>query len=315
MAPAPSLKDYLAEHTTPEIGGAILCLSDAACNMAAQLATLDNDMALEARAATAVKDCLNHSRSRYLATPNGGIAEIGTDGSLAIAVDPLVAPTASSDTVPGTLFSIYPAAPGAAEASFLRPGTDQVAAGYFLYGPRTRLALTLGLGTAIFIHDRGKGGFYLDAPVIRIPSGAAIFAANTAEYRHWEPPVQRFIDNCLTGADGPSEQDFDMRWTGSIVAEAQRILSHGGIYLAPHGTRAPHSLVFHGHPVAMLIEQAGGQATDGQTRLLDSVARALDSTSPLVFGAPGKVARVAAFHDLPDSEASPLFGRRGLFRF
>jgi fructose-1,6-bisphosphatase I len=311
MAPAPSLKDYLAAHTTPEIGRAILGLSGAACETATQLAMLDDVAALEGDAAAAVKECLIRSGVRSLAMPNDGVTGIDADGGLAVAVDPLTATTVGS----GTLFSIYPAAPGAAEASFLRPGTDQVAAGCILYGPRTRLALTLGRGTAGFVHDRSKGGFCLATPNIRIPSGAAIFATNTAEYRYWEAPVQRFIDDCLAGADGPGEQDFDMRWTGSLAAETQRILSHGGIYLAPHGTRSPHPLICHGHPVAMLIEQAGGQATDGQTRLLDSVARALDSNSPLVFGSPGKVARVAAYHDLPDSEASPLFGKRGLFRF
>ena len=315
MAPAPSLKDYLAEHTTPEIGGAILGLSRAACDTAAQLAILDDGAPLEAGAAAAVESRLTRSRVRFLAMPDGGISEIGADGNLAIAVDPLAAPTASSGAVPGALFSLYPVAPGKAEASFLRPGTDQAAAGCFLYGPRARLVLTLGQGTAGFVHDRSKGGFHLDNPALRIPAGTAEFAANAAEYRHWEAPVQRFIDTCFSGAEGPSAQDFDMRWTGSLAADAQRILMRGGIYLAPRGTRAPHPLVYHCHPIAMLIEQAGGQATDGQTRLLEIVAKALDSTSPLVFGSPGKVARVAAFHDLPDSEASPLFGQRGLFRF
>jgi fructose-1,6-bisphosphatase I len=151
-------------------------------------------------------------------------------------------------------------------------------------------------------------------PVLAIPAGTPEFSTNVAEYRHWERPVQRFVDDCLAGADGPHAQNFDMRWTGSLAAEAQRILVRGGVYLAPHGAPAPLRLIHHCHPVAMLIEQAGGQATDGQARLLEKAAAALDTTSPLVFGSPDKVARVAAYHDLPDSEASPLFGRRGLFR-
>ena len=126
--------------------------------------------------------------------------------------------------------------------------------------------------------------------------------------------MQRFVDDCLSGADGPRERNFDMRWTGSLAAEAQRILTRGGVYLAPRGARATLRLIHHCRPVAMLIEQAGSQASDGQTRLLDQAAAALDSPSPLVFGSPEKVARVAAYHDLPDSDASPLFGQRGLFR-
>ena len=100
----------------------------------------------------------------------------------------------------------------------------------------------------------------------------------------------------------------------ALAAEVQRILMRGGVYLAPQGTLAPHGLAHQCHPVAMLIEQAGGRATDGRARLLDTTARSLDAASPLVFGLSEKVDRVAAYHDMPDSEASPLFGRRGLFR-
>lgn len=305
MAPAPTLKDYLAEHTTPEIGAVILGLSLNALNSAAHLAFFDDPLALD----------FVTGGMRFLSTPDGGITEIDADGGLAVALEPLSPPEPGADPIPGTLFSAYPAATGVPQASFLRPGTDQVAAGCILYGARTQLALTVGQGTHLFRRDSEKGGFRLHRASLAIPAGTAEFAANAAEYRHWEPPVQRFIDDCLSGAEGPGGQDFDMRWTGSLAAEALRILMRGGIYLSPRGTSTPHPLVHHCHPVAMLIEQAGGRATDGQTRLLDSVAKALDTTSPLIFGSPGKVARVAAFHDLPDSEASPLFGQRGLFRF
>jgi fructose-1,6-bisphosphatase I len=290
MAPAPTLKDYLAEHTTPDIGAAILSLSLNALNTATHLTSFDDPSALEPVT----------GGMRFLSTPVGRITEIDADGGLAVALDPLLPPEPGADTIPGTLFSIYPVAPGVPQASFLRPGSDQVAAGCILYGARTQLALTVGQGTHLFRRDIDGDGFRLQL--------------NAAEYRHWEPPVQRFIDDCLPGAEGPGAQDFDMRWTGSLAAEAQRIMTRGGIYLAPRGTSTPHPLVHHCRPVAMLIEQAGGQATDGRTRLLDIPAAALDITSPLVFGSPGKVARVAAFHDLPDSEASPLFGQRGLFR-
>ena len=252
---------------------------------------------------------------RFLASrPQGGVSELNPNGTLAAAIDPLDATTIETNTLPGTLFSLYPAASGAAGASFLRPGADQVAAGCFLYGPRTTLALTTGQGTALFLLDRETAAFRCPTPEIRIPAGTAEFAANAAEYRHWERPVQRFIDDCLSGADGPARAEFGHALlTGSLAAEAQRILRRGGIYLAPLGALTPLRLIHHCHPVAMLTEQAGGQATDGLTRLLDHAARALDTPSPLVFGAPGMVARVAAYHDLPDSEASPLFGQRGLF--
>jgi fructose-1,6-bisphosphatase I len=304
MAPAPTLKDFLTEHTTPEIGAVILGLSKTGPDTAAQLALSDGPSELDSAA----------GGMRFLSTPVGGITKIDADGGLAVTLEPLSPPEPGADTIPGMLFSIYPVAPGVPQASYLRPGTDQVAAGCILCGARMQLALTVGQGTHLFRRDINAGGFRLHMPDLTIPAGTAEFATNAAEYRHWEPPVQRFIDNCLAGTDGPGEQDFDMRWTGSLAAEVQRILMRGGIYLAPRGTSAPHPLVHHCHPVAMLIEQAGGQATDGQTRLLETVAGAMDTTSPLVFGSPGKVARVANLHDLPDSEGSPLFGQRGLFR-
>jgi len=319
MAPAPTLTDYLAGRTTPETGAVILGLSAAAAEIATRLAGFAGGPALEAEANAGLKARLAPLGVRFLASrPQGGVLELALSGSLAVAIDPLDAAAIETDTPPGTLFSLYPAASGAAEASFLRPGTDQIAAGCVLYGPRTTLALTTGQGTALFILDRETGAlpgvFRCHTPELRIPSDTAEFAANAGEYHHWEPPVRRFFDDCLSGADGPHEQNFDMRWTGSLVAEAQRILLRGGIYLAPLGALTPLRLIHHCHPVAMLTEQAGGQATDGLTRLLDQAAAALDTSSPLVFGSPGKVARVAAYHDLPDSEASPLFGRRGLFR-
>ncbi len=319
MAPAPTLTDYLAGRTTPETGAVILGLSAAAAETAARLAGFASGPALEAEADAAFAARLAPLGVRFLASrPQGGVSELDPGATLAVAIDPLDATAIEANSPPGTLFSLYPAHPGAAEASFLRPGTDQTAAGCILYGPRTTLALTTGQGTALFVLDRETaavpGVFRCHTPELRIPSDTAEFAANAGEYHHWEPPVRRFFDDCLSGADGPHEQNFDMRWTGSLVAEAQRILLRGGIYLAPLGALTPLRLIHHCHPVAMLTEQAGGQATDGLTRLLDQAAAALDTSSPLVFGSPGKVARVAAYHDLPDSEASPLFGRRGLFR-
>ena len=314
MTPAPALKDYLAEHTTPEIGAVILGLYMNGPNTAAHLTYFEGPAALDSVTAETFESILATCGVRFLSTPEGGITEIDADGGFAVALEPLSPPEPRAGAIPGTLFSIYPVAPGVPQASFLRPGTDQAVAGCILYCARTQLALTVGQGTHLFRCDYKAGGIRLHMPGLAIPAGTAEFSANAAEYRHWERPIQRFIDDCLSGDEGPREQNFDMRWTGSLAAEVLRILLCGGIYLAPLGTLSPLRLIHHCHPVAMLIEQAGGQATDGQTRLLDQAAAAPDTTSPLVFGSPGKVARVAAYHDLPDSEASPLFGQRGLFR-
>lgn len=288
MSSAPTLSDYLAENAAPEIGAAVedLCRT-----------MMEPEISL---AATGL---------RYVAAPECGVAGIDGGGRLAAAIA-FPAPGAEDR---GALFALYPAAPGTPEASFLRPGTEQVAAGCCVPGVQTRLLLTVGQGTALFVRDPGTGDFRLDTPRLRIPDRAE-FAADVAQYRHWDRPVQRFVDDCLAGADGPFGHDFTMRWTGSLAAEALHVVTGGGVFLAPHGSPALPDLLHHCLPLAFLAEQAGGQATDGTTRLLDHAATILDATSPLIFGAPADVARIAAYHDLPDSDAAPLFGRRGLFR-
>ena len=307
----PELTDHLNERTTPETGAVIRALSAAAIQVAARLA---NPMVPDAGAVFAAH--IAHAGVRYLSSPqDAAITEVEPNGGFSIAIDPLgPAAAIETNTPTGTIFSIYPATPGSPQANFLRPGTDQIAAGCILYGPRTALALTTGQGTVMFVLDRETETFRRHIADLQIPAGATEFCANAADYRLWEPAVQRFIDDCTSGAEGPREQNFDMRWTGSLAAEVHRILVRGGVYLAPRGTLAPHPLVHHCHPIAMLIEQAGGRATDGRARLLDTTARSLDAASPLVFGLSGKVDRVAAYHEMPDSDVSPLFSRRGLFR-
>jgi fructose-1,6-bisphosphatase I len=312
---APNLAEYLTSHAPCAVGAAVLGLSVAAAEIAARLSGHACGPALETEASNAFAARLATTGVRFLAShPQHDIAEIDTTGSLAIALCPLDGADIEANAASGTLFSIYPAAPGGAAASFLRPGTDQLAAGYVLYGPRTILALSTGQGMAMFSLAHDNGTYQCLSSDFRLSSGTIEFAANAADYRDWDPPVQRFVDDCLFSIEDRTVEELQMRWTGSLAADTQRILTHGGIYLAPRGTRAALRLIYHCHPIAMLIEQAGGQATNGQDRILDQSADALDISSPLVFGAPSAVARLAAYHDLPDAEASPLFSRRGLFR-
>jgi fructose-1,6-bisphosphatase I len=306
-----TLTDYLTERTAPETGAVTLGLCAAAAGIATGLAGYGKLSMFQAFAAFATAPEVRLVSS----LPEGTLSSVSEKGGLAVAIDPLGPPAAiETNTPPGTLFSIYPANYAAPDANFLRPGTDQTIAGCVLYGPRTTLALTTGDGTALFVLDREAATFRLHTEFLRIPDGTAEFAVNAADYRLWEPPVQRFIDDCMSGVEGPRGQNFDMRWTGSLAAEVHRILIRGGVYLAPEGGHAPHPLVHQCHPVAMLIEQAGGRATDGRTRLLDTTAPAINAVSALIFGVSEKVDRVAAYHDMPDSDVSPLFGRRGLFR-
>jgi len=243
------------------------------------------------------------------------------DAPLALAVDPLDAASGLDANVStGTIFSIYPKGADPL-ASFLRPGREQYAAGFAMYGPRTLLVVTLGRGTAVFTLDPDTDAFVLTEPALRTPEEASAFAINAANYRHWEPPVRAYIDDCIEGAEGPRSKDFKMRWVASLVAETCRILIQGGIFLYPRDNRPGHEngtlrRVFDAVPIAFIAEQCGGAATNGSDRILDTVPDSLHARAALVFGSRNKVERVQRYHADPDfvSDQAPLFGVRGLFR-
>lgn len=246
---------------------------------------------------------------------------LDTAGDLALAIDPLSgAEHADSNMVLGTIFGIF-AAGEDASASFLRAGRDLLAAGYVIYGPRCCLLVSFGGPVQSWQFAPDSNRFDLIETRTELSEGSFAFAIDAANYRHWPRPIRAYIDDCLAGSDGPRERNFNMRWTASLVAEAHRILSQGGIFLDPGDTRqgrahdgnGPRRL-FHAAPIAFLIEHAGGRASDGALSILDAPITDFDETTPLVFGTRAKVDRVAAYHDLPEAEVSALFGNRGLFR-
>ncbi|KAA0081900.1 class 1 fructose-bisphosphatase [Mycolicibacterium sp. P9-64] len=224
----------------------------------------------------------------------------------------------------GSIFSILRTSQPGTDPSpddFLQPGTEQVCAGYALYGPSTMLVLTVGTGVHAFTLDPGLGEFMLTRASIRIPSVAKEFAINASNRRFWEPAVQRYIDECLAGRTGPREKDFNMRWVASLVAETHRILTRGGVFLYPRDSKDPAKpgrlrLLYEANPMAMLIEQAGGAASTGRGRMLDVVPEHLHQRVPFIFGVKEEVERIESYHleknDCPGD--SPLYGTRGLFR-
>jgi fructose-1,6-bisphosphatase I len=246
--------------------------------------------------------------------------------SLIVAVDPMDG-SANIDTNAsvGTIFSILPSAPERANGTdsprFLQPGVNQLAAGMFIYGPQTLFALTLGKGTDIFTYDWEHRVFGLSNPGVAIPPRTREYAINASNHRHWDEPIRTYVDDCLTGVDGPRREDFNMRWIGSPVAEIYRILTRGGIYLYP-GDKRPgfqHGrmrLLYEANPIALLIEHAGGSASSGTERILNLIPESLHQRVPLVVGSRHEVDYVVRLHHAPhaDGERSPLFSRRGLFR-
>jgi fructose-1,6-bisphosphatase I len=222
----------------------------------------------------------------------------------------------------GTIFSLLPAPHGSSStepAVFLRPGREQVAAGYVIYGPQTVLAVTLGAGTDLFTLDPACGKFVRTQADVRVPPQRE-FAINASNYRHWDQPVQTWFNDCLAGADGPRGENFNMRWIASMVAEAHRILVRGGVYIYPGDARQGYRngrlrLIYEANPIAFLMEQAGGRGSTGRERILDRVPRLLHDRVPFVFGASDEVKWIERYHlgNAPKGETSPLFGQRGLF--
>jgi len=216
-----------------------------------------------------------------------------------------------------------PAQPGPREAlgSFSEPGTAQLAAGFAVFGPQTALVLTLGNGVQVFTLDRRDGTFWLVRERLLIPGETREYAINASNYRHWEQPVRTYIDDCINGSSGIRGKDFNMRWMGSLVAEAYRVLARGGIFLYPSDSRPGYEngrlrLIYEAHPMAFLVEQAGGKASTGRERILDIAPTSLHQRVPLIFGSAGKVDRLVGLHTSPDPgvDTAPLFARRGLFR-
>jgi fructose-1,6-bisphosphatase I/sedoheptulose-1,7-bisphosphatase len=207
------------------------------------------------------------------------------------------------------------------EQDFLQPGTEQVAAGYAIYGPATMLVLSVGNGVHGFTLDPNLGEFMLTHPALAIPAAASEFAINASNSRFWEVPVKRYVDECLAGRTGPRGKDFNMRWIASLVAEAHRILMRGGVFLYPCDHKSPElrgrlRLLYEANPIGFIVEQAGGRASTGRQPVLNVQPSALHQRVGLVFGSREEVDRIEGYHHDPQPAdlPSPLFYEHGLFR-
>jgi fructose-1,6-bisphosphatase I/sedoheptulose-1,7-bisphosphatase/fructose-1,6-bisphosphatase I len=226
----------------------------------------------------------------------------------------------------GSIFAVLRAPPGVDRPQardFLQPGTQQVCAGYAIYGPTTMLVLTVGRGTHGFTLDRGFGEFILTHPGMRIPEDTREFAINTSNERFWEPPVRRYVAECVAGRSGPRNADFNMRWIASLVAEVHRILVRGGLFMYPKDAKDPAKpgrlrLLYEANPMAMIVEQAGGAASTGRGRLLEVQPTELHERVPVILGSKNEVARIERYHQehaagFDQPYTSPLFRERSLF--
>ncbi|WP_338845607.1 class 1 fructose-bisphosphatase [Massilia sp. W12] len=204
----------------------------------------------------------------------------------------------------GTIFSVLKAPEGMkepSEAAFLQPGRQQVAAGYAIYGPQTVFVLTTGHGVNCFTLDRELGAWVLTHRNMRIPESTKEYAINASNARHWHAPVQRYVNEMLAGKTGPRGKDFNTRWIASMVADVHRIMSRGGIFMYPadmRDTSMPGKLrlMYEANPMAFIVEQAGGAATDGRQRIMDIQPHKLHQRVPVFLGSKEEVELVTSYH-------------------
>ncbi|WP_341917520.1 class 1 fructose-bisphosphatase [Hydrocarboniphaga effusa] len=204
----------------------------------------------------------------------------------------------------GTIFSVLRKPEGGSASSeddFLQPGTQQVAAGYCVYGPSTTLVLTIGNGVHQFTLDRELGSFVLTQRDMKIPADTKEFSINMSNERFWEAPVKRYIDECVAGKDGPRGKDFNMRWVASMVADVHRIITRGGVFMYPLDSKTKDKggklrLMYEANPMSFIIEQAGGAATTGRERILDITPSKLHQRVPVIMGSKNEVDLVTSYH-------------------
>jgi len=201
----------------------------------------------------------------------------------------------------GTIFSIYrrisePGSPVKLE-DFLQPGNAQVAAGYVVYGSSTMIVFTTGHGVNGFTLDPSIGTYCLSHPNMKIPSKGNIYSINEGNYVHFPEGVKKYIKFCQT-LDLKSNRPYTSRYIGSLVCDLHRNILKGGIYIYPTGTMSPNGklrLLYECNPLALIIEQAGGRATNGEIRILDIKPSELHQRVPYFAGSTEMVLEAESF--------------------
>lgn len=220
-------------------------------------------------------------------------------GRYALFFDPLDGSSnVEANALLGSIFSIYrldeqASAPG---QGLLRPGTEQIAAGYILYGPSTVFVYSCGKGVHQFTLDRAIGEFLLSRPRLRVPPSGTVYSVNDGNYPKWSPGVQRFLEHLRDPKEAGKQ--YASRYSGCLVADVHRLLSSGGIYFYPAERKKPEGklrLMYEAAPLAWLLEQAGGMASTGGQRILEVQPSNFHQRTPLFIGSKEEVAWAEEF--------------------
>ena len=263
-----------------------------------KLDVLANDLLLEALANNA--HCAGvASEELDDATP------ANADGSLLVLFDPLDGSSnIDINMAVGTIFSILPyqrQGQISANSDFLQAGNQQLAAGYLLYGTSTVLALTIADNVVMFSLDPDSNDYVLIEEDVQIDADTSEYAINASNYRYWQAPMQQYIDELIAGKTGVRGRDFNTRWVAAMVGDVHRILCRGGLFTYPFDTKDANKagklrLMYEANPMSLLIERAGGAATDAVNRILDIEPTDIHQRVPVVLGSKNEVAYVKNLH-------------------
>lgn len=263
-----------------------------------KLDVLANDLLLEALANNA--HCAGvASEELDDATP------ANADGSLLVLFDPLDGSSnIDINMAVGTIFSILPyqrRGQISANSDFLQAGNQQLAAGYLLYGTSTVLALTIADNVVMFSLDPDSNDYVLIEEDVQIDADTSEYAINASNYRYWQSPMQQYIDELIAGKTGVRGRDFNTRWVAAMVGDVHRILCRGGLFTYPFDTKDANKagklrLMYEANPMSLLVERAGGAATDAVQRILDIEPTDIHQRVPVVLGSKNEVDYVKNLH-------------------
>ena len=227
------------------------------------------------------------------------------DGSLLVLFDPLDGSSnIDINMAVGTIFSILPyqrQGQTSENSDFLQAGNQQLAAGYLLYGTSTVLALTITDNVVMFSLDPDTNDYVLIEENVTIDADTSEYAINASNYRYWRAPMQQYIDELIAGKTGVRGRDFNTRWVAAMVGDVHRILCRGGVFTYPFDTKDANKagklrLMYEANPMSLLIERAGGAATDAVSRILDIAPTDIHQRVPVVLGSKNEVEYVKNLH-------------------
>ena len=227
------------------------------------------------------------------------------DGSLLVLFDPLDGSSnIDINMAVGTIFSVLPygrQGQTSENSDYLQAGNKQLAAGYLLYGTSTVLALTIADKVMMFSLDPETSDYVLIEDNVQIDADTSEYAINSSNYRYWRAPMQQYIDELIAGETGVRGRDFNTRWVAAMVGDVHRILCRGGLFTYPFDTKYAHKagklrLMYEANPMSLLIERAGGAATDAVNRILDIEPTDIHQRVPVVLGSKNEVNYVKDLH-------------------